>query len=325
MEWTRAQSSVRGCYVTIPTMFQEPDLEVDLAAIRRHVSFLVEGGIRTGTGLVLAGGAAGDFSTMTLEERIRVAEAVVSEADGRVPVVMGAQTTSTRDLVDLAVGAEKVGAELIQVSPPYYFAHTEDDFFDYVMAAADAAEVGIIIYNTHWTSYGVSTAMVERLATIPNVVGLKWSAPDSGFMEFEQALSWFADRFAVIDNQLRFTTSHMLGASAIEVHVCNYWPQWGVQLWELLESGEYVAAQTELVKVAMPFMALWKEMEHHTGGDGYLDKLCMELVGLGSSRCRPPTRDLRDQFRQRAYEMLLATGVPRLSPPTEVGGVAAAE
>ncbi len=312
MEWAQARSLVRGCYVTIPTMFQEPDLEVDLAAIRRHVSFLVEGGIRNGTGLVLAGGAAGDFSTMTLEERIRVAEAVVAAADGRVPVVMGAQTTSTRDLVDLAIGAAKVGAELIQISPPYYFAHTEDDFFEYVQAAADAAEVGIIVYNTHWTSYGVSTAMVERLATIPNVVGLKWSTPDSGFMEFEQALSRFADRLAVIDNQLRFTTSHMLGASAIEVHVCNYWPQWGVRLWELLEGGEYVAAQTELVKVAMPFMALWKEMEHHTGGDGYLDKLCMELVGLGSSRCRPPTRDLRDQFRQRAYEMLLETGVPKL-------------
>ena len=46
-----------------------------------------------------------------------------------------------------------------------------------------------------------------------------------------------------------------------------------------------------MVDVAMPFMALWQEMETWTSGDGYLDKLCMELLGLGSSRCRPPTRD----------------------------------
>jgi hypothetical protein len=62
--------------------------------------------------------------------------------------------------------------------------------------------------------------------------------------------------------------------------------------------------------VALPFMALWKEMEGYTGGDGYLDKLCMELVGLGSSRCRPPTRDVRPLYRQRALRMLVEAGVP---------------
>ena len=44
----------------------------------------------------------------------------------------------------------------------------------------------------------------------------------------------------------------------------------------------------------MPFYKLWVEIEKsHTSGDGYLDKLCMELVGLDSSRWRPPTRDVR--------------------------------
>jgi hypothetical protein len=65
-----------------------------------------------------------------------------------------------------------------------------------------------------------------------------------------------------------------------------------------------------MVRVAMPFMALWQEMERHTSGDGYLDKLCMELVGIGSSRCRPPTRDVRDEYRERARQMLLECGVP---------------
>ena len=51
-------------------------------------------------------------------------------------------------------------------------------------------------------------------------------------------------------------------------------------------------------------------MFQYTGGDGYLDKLCMELVGLPSSRCRPPTRDVRDEFRERARQMLIESGVP---------------
>ena len=57
-------------------------------------------------------------------------------------------------------------------------------------------------------------------------------------------------------------------------------------------------------------MRLWEEMERYTSGDGYLDKLCMELVGLPSSRCRPPTRDVRDRYRAKARAMLATIGAP---------------
>jgi dihydrodipicolinate synthase/N-acetylneuraminate lyase len=312
MDRDRARDRLCGCYVTIPTMFSDDqDLALDLPAIRDHVRFVIEGGITTGTGVLLAGGGAGDFSTLTFDERLRVAEAVVEEANGAIPVVMGAQTTSTRELEALSRAAHTIGAEYIQVSPPYYFAHTEEDFYEYVLTAAEAADIGIVIYNTHWTSYAFSIDVIERLAETPAVVGLKWSTPDTGFMEFDQVVARFADRLAIVDNQLRFVTSHILGARGIEAHVCNYWPEWGVNMWQLLESGRYAEAQRELVRVAAPFMALWKEMEQYTGGDGYLDKLCMELIGLGSSRCRPPTRDVRDLYRERAREMLVQTGVPR--------------
>jgi dihydrodipicolinate synthase/N-acetylneuraminate lyase len=310
MDSATRRSRLEGCYVTIPTMFRDPDLEVDLDAIRRHVSFLIDGGLTTGDAVLLAGGAAGDFSTLTFDERLAVADAVVTEAAGRVPIAMGGQTTSTRELVQLAQAAEQIGAEYLQVSPPFYFGHTEGDFEEHILAAAGAADVGLIVYNTFWTSLGISSAMVERLAGIPNVVSLKWSAPDTGAMQFEQIVSGFSDRFAIIDNQMRYVTSHILGARAIEIHVANYWPQWAVGLWQMLERGEYAEAQREMGRVAMPFMALWSEMESFTSGDGYLDKLCMELVGLDSSRSRPPTRDVRPKFRERARRMLLDCGVP---------------
>jgi 4-hydroxy-tetrahydrodipicolinate synthase len=190
--------------------------------------------------------------------------------------------------------------------------HDGASALEHVVAGADAGQVGLILYNTFWTSLGMSAPLVEKLATIPNVVGLKWATPDTGSMAFEQVVSRFADRFSIIDNQMRYVISHMLGARSIEIHVANYWPEWAVRMWDLLEAGEYVEAQRQLVKVAMPFMALWTEMESFTSGDGYLDKLCMELVGLPSSRSRPPTRDVRPRYRDRARDMLIATGVPRV-------------
>ena len=300
------KSRLCGCYVTIPTMFRDDDLELDLPAMRRHVRFLRDGGIREKTGVLLAGGAAGDFSTMTFSERLQVAETVIEAADGKVPVAVGAQTTSTREVVELARAAERLGADYIQLSPPFYFAHTEQDFFEYVTAAAEAADVGIIVYNTYWTSSNVSTAMVERLIELPNMIGLKWAVPNSAAeLKFEQVVSRFSDRLSIIDNQNSYVISHILGAQCIELHICNHWPQFGVQLFQLLEEGQYVQVQHEMVRVLAPFMNLWTEMDKYTGGDGNLDKLCMELVGLDSSRCRPPTRDVREEFREKARQMLL--------------------
>ena len=304
---------LQGCYVTVPTMFRDDEeLSVDLYAMRKHVSFLIDGGITAGNGVLLACGAAGDFSTMTFDERVAVTAALVEEAAGRVPVVMGGQTTSTTELVRLARAASEIGAEFMQVSPPFYFAHTDDDFMEYVAAAAAASDVGMVVYNTHWTSLEISNSLIDRLATLGTVAGLKWSMPDNGFMEFEGVVADYSERFCIIDNQLRFPTSHMLGARGIEVHICNFWPQWGVRMWGLLNDGRYVEAQHELVRVVLPFMRLWTEMEGYTSGDGHLDKLCMELVGLPSSRSRPPTRDIRDLYRDKARAMLKTIGAPNV-------------
>lgn len=311
MDRERAVDRLSGCYVTVPTMFHDKDLEVNLEATRQHVRFLIEGGLNESTGVILAAGAAGEFPMMSIDERLQVTEAIVKEADGRIPVVMGAQTASTRELVELVRAARRLGAEYVQVSPPYYYVHTEEDFYEYVVAAtAEAEDIGIIIYNTFWTTRNVSLKMVERFCELPNLVGLKWAFPTADCMELEQLVSRFAEQFCVIDNQLRFVTSHMLGARGMEVHICNYWPQWGVRILNLLKEHKYTEAQKQLVHVAMPFYALWQEMEQHTGGDGYLDKLCMELVGLPSSPSRPPTRDIRDKFREKARRMLIESGVP---------------
>ena len=312
-DFERQRARLEGCYTTIPTMFRDDaDLSVDHDAIRRHVRFLIDGGLTTGNAVLLAGGAAGDFSTMTYDERLSVWDAALSEADGRVPIAVGGQTLSTLELVRLVKAAAAMGADYVQVSPPFYHAHTEGDFLEHILAAADAANIGLIVYNTYWTSLGLSSALVEKLVEVPNVVSLKWSTPDTAMMTFEGVVSRFGGRFAIIDNQMRYVTSHILGARSIELHVANYWPQWAAALWGKLERGEYADAQRDMVEVAMPFMELWVEMEGYTGGDGYLDKLCMELVGLPSSRNRPPTRDVRERYREAARQMLLRAGVPNV-------------
>ena len=312
MDYSQLKKDLEGLYITIPTLFNDPDMSINEDGIRQHISFLRSNGINRQNAVLLAGGAAGDFSTMSFEERVRVA-GIVKQAAGDIPVAMGAQTTSTMELQRLAQAAEEIGATFIQVSCPFYFNHTQDDFYEHILAVSRSAKIGLIIYNTFWTSAEVSFGMVERLIEIPQVVGLKWATKRSVAMEFEDVVQTFSSKLTVIDNDLLFPISHMLGAKAFEVHLCNHWPEWGVKLLATLEAGDYKQVELDMIKEALPYYRLWKKIEQtYTVGDGFVDKLCMELIGLPSSRCRPPTRDIREQYREEARQMLIQCGTPRV-------------
>jgi dihydrodipicolinate synthase/N-acetylneuraminate lyase len=300
---------LRGCFTPLPTLYRGADLEVDLKGMRRHVSFLLKGGIRQGNGVLLVSGSAGDFTALSVAERLKIAEAVIDEAAGKVGVILGAQSANQREVVALARGAAKLGATAVQVSPPFYQTYTDDDVVEFYKAVAGAAAVGVIVYYTWW-QYKLSMKTLGRLLDLPGVVGLKWSAPSA--YEYNKGLRLFARRAGVIDNQLQFVQSHMMGACGIDTHPVNYWPEWGVRLWGLLEGGKYKEAEESINKVVMPFYDLLEEISQFTGSEGNLDKLCVELVGVASSGVRPPVRDFRDKFREKARKMLKDCGVPRI-------------
>ena len=317
MDTNFVKNKLKGCYVTIPTPFEDKDsFPVNNSALREYTRFLLDNGLDKNYATYLAGGAAGDFSTMTLNERLSVGEIVADEVNGMVPIALGGQTTSTNELVQLAKAAQSMNFDFLQISCPFYFTHTEDDFLEFVKEGAKAApNVGIIVYNTFWTSTNVSDQLVEKFADISNIVGLKWATPRTDAMEFEDITSSYSERFTIIDNNLFFPYSSMpsLNAQAFEVHLCNYWPEWGIKLINEIQNKNYEEVARMMIKEAMPFYKLWVEIEQdYTSGDGYLDKLCMELIGLPSSRCRPPTRDIREIYKEKTYQMMKKSGVPKL-------------
>ena len=61
MDREKTIGRLSGCYIAVPTLFHDDDLELNLPGIRRHVRFLLEGGVREGNGVLLACGAAGEF------------------------------------------------------------------------------------------------------------------------------------------------------------------------------------------------------------------------------------------------------------------------
>ena len=122
--------------------------------------------------------------------------------------------------------------------------------------------------------------MIDRLAKIPNVVGLKWATPRTDAMEFEDVTSHFSKRFTIIDNNLFFPIRRCRRwACGLSRSTCATTGRNGASSSSTRSSAQnYAEIARMMVEEAMPFYKLWVDIEKdYTSGDGYLDKLCMEL------------------------------------------------
>jgi 4-hydroxy-tetrahydrodipicolinate synthase len=108
------------------------------------------------------------------EEHKRVVEICVEQIAGRVPVIAGAGSNSTREAIELALHAEKAGADGVLVVTPYYNKPNQQGLYEHYKAVAEAVSLPVIIYNIPPRSVvDMSVETMARLAELPNIVGVK--------------------------------------------------------------------------------------------------------------------------------------------------------
>ena len=158
----------RGCLTALVTPFRGD--EIDFAALERLVDAQVAGGVQG----VVPCGSTGESATLTHDEHIRVVEAVVRFARGRVPVIAGTGSNSTAEAVRLTRAAEEVGAAGALLLSPYYNKPTQDGIYQHYAAVAGATKLPIVVYNIPArTASNILPETIVRLSHIENVVGVK--------------------------------------------------------------------------------------------------------------------------------------------------------
>ncbi|HEX2255263.1 MAG TPA: 4-hydroxy-tetrahydrodipicolinate synthase [Afifellaceae bacterium] len=120
-------------------------------------------------------GTTGESPTLSHEEHRRVVEITVAVAHGRVPVIAGAGSNSTKEAVELAIHAEEAGADAVLVVTPYYNKPSQRGLYAHYRAIADAISIPIIIYNIPPRSViDMEVATMKRLfEECDNIVGVK--------------------------------------------------------------------------------------------------------------------------------------------------------
>src|ERR1700709_1733706 len=163
-----AKTSFRGSFTALLTPFRNGS--VDEQAFRD----LVEWQIAEGTHGLVPVGTTGESPTLSHDEHKRVVEWCVDEAGGRVPVIAGARSTSTKADVELAQHAEKAGASAVLVVTPYYNKPTQEGMYQHFKAVNDAINLPIFIYNIPPRSVvDLSVETMTRLFALKNIAGVK--------------------------------------------------------------------------------------------------------------------------------------------------------
>jgi len=149
--------------------------EIDYAATSNLIEHLIANG---SDGLVVAG-TTGESPTLTHEEKIELFQFTVKVVAGRVPVIAGTGTNSTKESIKLTKQAVDVGVDGIMLVAPYYNKPCQEGMYQHFKVIAESTSLPIMLYNIPGrSSVNITPETIIRLAGIPNIIAVKEASGD---------------------------------------------------------------------------------------------------------------------------------------------------
>ena len=292
-----AKTSFRGSFTALVTPFKNGS--VDQAALRG----LVDWQIAEGTAGLVPVGTTGESPTLSHEEHHQVVEWCVEQSHGRVPVVAGSGSNSTREAVDLARHAEKAGADAVLVVTPYYNKPTQEGLYQHYKVINDAIGIPIIIYNIPGRSViDMSVDTMKRLFELKNIAGVK-DATANMVRVSQQRAALGADF-----NQLSGEDATALGFMAHGGHGCisvtsNVAPRLCAEFQNSCLKGDYASALKLQDKLMPLHTALFIETNPAPA------KYALSLLGKCAETVRLPMVPVAEKTRAAVRDAMVHAGL----------------
>jgi 4-hydroxy-tetrahydrodipicolinate synthase len=205
---------VRGCGTALVTPFQQ-DGSIDEKSLRNLIAWQIGSGID----FLVPCGTTGETPTLTHDEWLRVIEITVEAAAGRIPIIAGATSNSTRDAVAKAKeAAERTGVNAILTASPFYNKPTQEGQYQHFKAIAEAIGKPVILYNVPGrTAVNLEPSTIARLSELPNIAGVKEAS--GNLAQIAEICAAARPDFAVLsgDDALTLPVIALGGAGVISV------------------------------------------------------------------------------------------------------------
>ena len=268
---------------------------IDEDALRALVDWQIENG---SSGLVPVG-TTGESPTLSHDEHRRVVEIVIAQAKGRVPVIAGAGSNNTTEAIDLAVHAEKAGAQALLVVTPYYNRPTQAGLMAHFSTVARATSLPVMLYSVP-ARCGVEiapetcAALMDRHA---NIVAIKEAGGNPG--RVTQLRRACGERLIIHSGDDALTLPFLsLGASGVTSVVSNIAPGGMVRMVEAWKRGDI--AQALALNDAMAELTEGMFIESSPGPV----KAALAISNLAGPELRLPMVPVSDANRERLAGIL---------------------
>ncbi|WED23442.1 dihydrodipicolinate synthase family protein [Vibrio sp. JC009] len=210
------------------------DGDLDIPGLRKLVRYLRD----EVDGLFICG-SYGAGALMSVEERMQVAEVVVEETEGKIPVVAMVGSTNNRDSIALAQHAERVGVKAVAAVGPYYFKHNSQDLEDFYGDLIDSVDIPVYLYdNPQFQGYEISLDVIERLKA-KGLAGIKDATFDIlTYARNERVLK--DDSFDLaLGTEAMWLSARALGCEAFIPGLANAFPEICQKMYKEGMEGDY--------------------------------------------------------------------------------------
>ena len=270
------EDGITGCGTALVTPFKK-DGEVDERKVRELVHRQILGGID----FLVPCGTTGESPTLDHVEHHRVIDTVLEETAGRVPVIPGTGSNSTREAVELTRHALKAGASGCLVVGPYYNKPTQSGLLAHFNTIADVG-LPVIVYNIPGrTGVNITPETMAKLAEHPNIVGIKEATGNIEQMTQDIVLCRENVKYLCGDDTLTLPFMSLGGHGVISV-ISNLVPQITIRMVHLALQGDWDSAR----EIHMQLFRLAKAMFVETNPGPI--KAAMAMMGMIEPNWRLP-------------------------------------
>ena len=231
------------------------DGTVDEQALTKLIDYQIDHKVNS---LLLLGGT-GEYTSMTMAERLRAVDLTVKAVKGRVPLVVGVLETGIGECLNFCSYCKKAGADAMLVLTPFYIMGTQDALADFYLELDRKVDMPILIYNIPYrTNVNVLPDTVLRLSKeMKNLIGIKECASMTQAME---VLLKVGDKINVLTGDEFSAVSLMaMGVKGAVMATANVVPDAWVQMYQLVKEGKIQQAMAMSLDYFPLFKALFSE------------------------------------------------------------------
>lgn len=293
-----SKGPIRGSIVALITPMLDNG-SVDYPALRK----LIDWHIAEGTDCIGVVGTTGESPTVSVEEHCEIIRVSVEQSAGRVPIMAGCGANSTKEAIELAQFAKKVGADCQLQVVPYYNKPTQEGQYQHFKAIAESVDLPLVLYNVPGRSVAdMAHETVLRLAQVPGIIGIKEA---TGNIERAQWLIKEAPKgFSIYSGDDPTAVALMLCGGHGNVSVtANVAPRMMHDLCIAAIAGDVSAAMDIQLKLLPLHKTLFVE------SNPIPVKWAVARMGLCNQALRLPLTQLTESSQRSLEQVMRSTGV----------------